>query len=291
MREITLAQLAAEEMSEEQRVNALQRFQALGDALRGNIDNPALRLQAQYEEQLKIVDQYEQAYTDKTAEANAARLAIEQQYQDAKLRLTLSSGEQAAGALAGAFKTMLGEQSGAYKAMFAIQQAFVIATAALNIAKAMSEALALPFPANLAAWGVVAANAAQIMTAINSVALGFADGGYTGAGGKYDVAGVVHRGEVVWSQQDVARHGGWQNVDAMRRGMSPANDNYGGTQSVEVHVSVSVDDDGKIQAYVSQGMNEAVSASVTISDQRTKARMEAEQRDARRPVISARGAA
>lgn len=32
---------------------------------------------------------------------------------------------------------------------------------------------------------------------------GFADGGYTGSGGKYDVAGYVHRGEYVNTQEDV----------------------------------------------------------------------------------------
>lgn len=48
---------------------------------------------------------------------------------------------------------------------------------------------------------------------------GYAEGGYTGAGGKYEAAGIVHRGEVVWSQADIARWGGVGVVDAMRRGM------------------------------------------------------------------------
>lgn len=47
----------------------------------------------------------------------------------------------------------------------------------------------------------------------------FADGGYTGPGGKNQPAGVVHKGEVVWSQDDVARAGGVAAVEAMRRGM------------------------------------------------------------------------
>ncbi|MFG1417012.1 tape measure protein [Xanthobacter sp. V0B-10] len=47
---------------------------------------------------------------------------------------------------------------------------------------------------------------------------GFADGGYTGSGGKNDPAGVVHRGEVVWSQDDIRRAGGVAVVEAMRRG-------------------------------------------------------------------------
>jgi lambda family phage tail tape measure protein len=50
--------------------------------------------------------------------------------------------------------------------------------------------------------------------------LGFADGGYTGHGGRMEPAGIVHRGEVVWSQQDVARAGGVGVVESMRRGLN-----------------------------------------------------------------------
>jgi len=44
-------------------------------------------------------------------------------------------------------------------------------------------------------------------------------GGYTGPGGVHEPAGVVHRGEVVWSQRDIARAGGVATVEAMRLGM------------------------------------------------------------------------
>ncbi|CAD7055469.1 tail length tape measure protein [Pseudorhizobium halotolerans] len=43
-------------------------------------------------------------------------------------------------------------------------------------------------------------------------------GGYTGPGGVHEPRGVVHAGEVVWSQRDVARAGGPQVVEAMRLG-------------------------------------------------------------------------
>lgn len=45
---------------------------------------------------------------------------------------------------------------------------------------------------------------------------GWASGGYTGQGGKYQPAGIVHRGEVVWSQRDVAAVGGPKAANAMR---------------------------------------------------------------------------
>ncbi|MCO6386241.1 phage tail length tape measure family protein [Aliihoeflea sp. 40Bstr573] len=47
----------------------------------------------------------------------------------------------------------------------------------------------------------------------------FDSGGYTGPGGRRTPAGVVHKGEVVWSQRDIARAGGVGVVEAMRRGL------------------------------------------------------------------------
>lgn len=46
---------------------------------------------------------------------------------------------------------------------------------------------------------------------------GFADGGYTGNGGKYQPAGIVHRGEFVMSKA-ATRRIGVQNLEAMHRG-------------------------------------------------------------------------
>jgi hypothetical protein len=41
-------------------------------------------------------------------------------------------------------------------------------------------------------------------------------GGYTGSGGKHQPAGIVHKGEVVFSQDDVRNHGGVNAVEAFR---------------------------------------------------------------------------
>ena len=47
--------------------------------------------------------------------------------------------------------------------------------------------------------------------------LGFADGGYTGHGGKYEPAGIVHRGEYVMSKAATSRIG-VGNLDSLHRG-------------------------------------------------------------------------
>ncbi|EXL08575.1 hypothetical protein BG46_01470 [Brucella anthropi] len=59
----------------------------------------------------------------------------------------------------------------------------------------------------------------QLANAIQSGVGGlWSDGGYTGPGGVYEPKGIVHAGEVVWSQRDVARAGGVHVVEGMRLG-------------------------------------------------------------------------
>lgn len=57
-----------------------------------------------------------------------------------------------------------------------------------------------------------------IFGSIGSI-FGFDKGGYTGHGGKYEPAGVVHKGEYVFDQDAVKKAGGPAALDAMRRGL------------------------------------------------------------------------
>lgn len=69
----------------------------------------------------------------------------------------------------------------------------------------------------------------------------WSDGGYTGPGGKYDPAGIVHKGEVVWSQDDVRRHGGVGRVEAMRlRGYADGGIVGGGSAAAGGGVQVNI---------------------------------------------------
>lgn len=87
----------------------------------------------------------------------------------------------------------------------------------MAIQTGIAEAAANPFPYNLAAMASVAASTASIVANIQSVAsVGFSSGGYTGSGAKYDPAGVVHKGEIVWSQDDIRRWGGVGVVENIR---------------------------------------------------------------------------
>jgi lambda family phage tail tape measure protein len=57
----------------------------------------------------------------------------------------------------------------------------------------------------------------------------FAAGGYTGSGGKYDPAGIVHRGEYVFDQNSVRRIG-LENLSRLHRGYADGG-HVGGSQA------------------------------------------------------------
>ncbi|WP_291349473.1 MULTISPECIES: tape measure protein [unclassified Acinetobacter] len=153
-------------------------------------------------------------------------LLNEEAYQSAKVQLGIKYGASYMESMLGGFASLVDENSKTYAVLFAAQKAFAVAQALLNIPQAYSKAydavVGTPYVGPYIAPAIGAAAAAlQVAQAakVQSVNYsGFANGGYTGAGGKYDPAGIVHKGEVVFSQADVARWGGVGNVEAMRTG-------------------------------------------------------------------------
>lgn len=100
------------------------------------------------------------------------------------------------------------EQTAAYRILAS-------ADALVNTYKGANLALAsYPPPFSYIAMAATIAAGLANVAQINGVQ--FAEGGYTGPGRKHDPAGVVHAGEVVWSQKDVALAGGPMAADSMR---------------------------------------------------------------------------
>ncbi len=111
---------------------------------------------------------------------------------------------------------------------------------------------------------------------------GFADGGYTGPGGKHEVAGAVHKGEVVWSQDDVRRAGGVGAVEAMRKGMAAgpainvpkiAPSASSGRQAVHVTVGVDVDSSGNLMPFVASVSEQTTKAGIRQYDRGSEGRL------------------
>ncbi|MFH3692662.1 tape measure protein [Acinetobacter baumannii] len=147
---------------------------------------------------------------------------IEDKYQQDRLNTQIAFGGQMMGSLTSMFGSMFGEQSKAYKIMFAADKAYAIAAAGIAIQQNIAAASKAGFPLNLPLIAGAVAQGASIIANIRAIKdQGFAEGGYTGRGGKYEVAGAVHKGEIVWSQEDIKRWGGVGLVEKMRKSANP----------------------------------------------------------------------
>ncbi|HFG4606677.1 TPA: phage tail tape measure protein, partial [Acinetobacter baumannii] len=190
-------------------------------------------LNAQFEQQLISQQDYENQKTAiiQTAQDQRNQIAaeyaknaqdIEDKYHQDRLNTIIAFGGNMMGSLTSMFGSMFGEQSKAYKIMFAADKAYAIAAAGIAIQQNIAAASKAGFPYNLPLIAGAVAQGASIIANIRAIKdQGFADGGYTGSGGKYEPAGIVHKGEVVWSQEDIRRWGGVGLVENMRKSANP----------------------------------------------------------------------
>ncbi|MCE7538676.1 phage tail length tape measure family protein [Klebsiella variicola] len=184
--------------------------------------------QAQQELQRWLAAQ-EEAYAkagEITAEGEARMTSIRQRAADAnqvieaqKNTIISAATQSLFDSTADIMRTGFGEQSAIYKVAFAASKAFAIADSMVKIQQAIaSGAVSVPYPANIIAMASIAAQTASIVSNIQAVSgVGFASGGYTGPGGKYQPAGIVHKGEYVFDHASTNRIGVSQ-LEALRNG-------------------------------------------------------------------------
>ncbi|HCQ9726609.1 TPA: tape measure protein [Acinetobacter baumannii] len=179
--------------------------------------------QQDYENQKTAIIQAAQDQRNQIAAEHAKNVQdIEDKYQQDRLNTQIAFGGQMMGSLTSMFGSMFGEQSKAYKIMFAADKAYAIAAAGIAIQQNIAAASKAGFPRNIPLIAGAVAQGASIIANIRAIKdQGFADGGYTGSGGKYEPAGIVHKGEVVWSQEDIRRWGGVGLVENMRKSANP----------------------------------------------------------------------
>ncbi|WP_410552925.1 tape measure protein [Acinetobacter seifertii] len=163
----------------------------------------------------KIQEEYAQKYQDLQKGQYESQLQI--------WSSLLNQGQSVWSNLTQSVKDASGEQSKRYKAMFAMQQAFAIASTIVSAHLAAAQTTAditLPFvgkvPAASAILGFGYAQAAMI--AAQTIA-GFSSGGYTGNMGRGDVAGVVHGQEYVLNAAATKRVG-VDTLNAINSGQS-----------------------------------------------------------------------
>ncbi|AOX93710.1 Tail protein [Acinetobacter baumannii] len=206
------SQFAATDLNEQNSLDGLNAQFEAGLIKQQDFENQKTAIiQAAQDQRNQIAAEYAQNAQD-----------IEDKYQQDRLNTQIAFGGQMMGSLTSMFGSMFGEQSKAYKIMFAADKAYAIAAAGISIQQSIAKAASVGFPANIPLIASAIAQGASIIANIRAIKdQGFADGGYTGSGGKYEVAGAVHKGEIVWSQEDIKRWGGVGLVERMRKSANP----------------------------------------------------------------------
>jgi len=162
----------------------------------GGMDDQEALIRAQAAQQLKAVQEAQmkdlassQIYADqKVAIEEDMNRRIEAMRAEANAS-ALSATADSFGAMVNVLQNSSGQQSGIFKAMFAAQKAFAIASSIVNIQAGIAGAARLPWPANLAAMASVVAATASILSTIRGTNYGGGRqyGGATVGGSLYRV--------------------------------------------------------------------------------------------------------
>ena len=142
---------------------------------------PVERLEEEHAKLLELKKKYvdDSAVFQEAITANEKKQAdLRLAYNVANANMALSSASQLFGGIADVMKNSEGEQSTAYKAMFALSKGFAVAQAGLNLGLALSNAIASgPFPWNMAAVASVGTAATGFMTSIAGATYGGRENG------------------------------------------------------------------------------------------------------------------
>lgn len=142
------------------------------------IDEAEEKLQEWYDTQLGMLDEYRKERADLSAQWDEQERALHQEHQNELMRIEqarmlaqMAGAESLFGDLSDISKQFAGEQSGIYRAMFAAEKAFAVASAVISIQQGIAAAAALPFPANIPAMASVASATAGIVSTIQGTEL------------------------------------------------------------------------------------------------------------------------
>ncbi|WP_417788338.1 phage tail tape measure protein [Stutzerimonas xanthomarina] len=142
------------------------------------IDEAEEKLQEWYDTQLGMLDEYRKERADLSAQWDEQERALHEEHQSELMRIEqarmlaqMAGAESLFGDLSDISKQFAGEQSGIYRAMFAAEKAFAVASAVISIQQGIAAAAALPFPANIPAMASVASATAGIVSTIQGTEL------------------------------------------------------------------------------------------------------------------------
>ncbi|KKO58961.1 tape measure domain protein [Serratia ureilytica] len=210
------------------------------------------------------VQQYEDAKTAILQQAAYQRQEIldqEQRTYQQNISTLLGESSSFAGSLADAIGQAAGKSSAAYQALFAISKGFAIAQASLNLQTAISNAMAIPWPANIPAISQALSAGTQIVSAISGISYGGAryNGGPVSAGAMYQVG---ERGKPEIYQASTGK----QYMIPGDNGKVISNKDMQGGGGINVNVSINNTNGSYVDHQVSSDGNGGVSMEIFIAD-------------------------
>ena len=156
------------------------------------IDKAEEELQEWYDTQLEMLEQFRTDRADLNAQWDEQEAALHQQHQDrladierARQMAQMAAGEEFFGNMASAAKVFFGENSKLYQAAFAVEKAYAIGKALINVPKSYSDAYAAVV--GIPIVGPVLAPAAGVAAAAAQVA-------QAAAIGNINMTGMAHDG-------------------------------------------------------------------------------------------------
>jgi len=200
--------------------NQTQRYEAEATAEQERYAEQLTRLQeAMATQQMQREQGY--ALEEQLAQVHADRM---EQIEKAKSDLMINNMAAGFGQMAtdlSAFSQQFGIEN---KAMLGVMKTASIAQTVISTyaaaQKAYESMIGIPYVGPALGMAAAAAAVAGGMARVAAIrSQGFADGGYTGPGSKYTPAGIVHAGEGVLSQEDMAALGGPSAFEAFRRSL------------------------------------------------------------------------
>lgn len=151
------------------------------------IDEAREQQQAWYDEQLAMLEQFrldkgikQDVWNAKEQEVEAKQAAALTALKRAERDLQVNATQEIFDGMASIMRSAAGEQSKAYRVLFAISKGFAIATATLKLGEAIANASAMPWPTNLPLIAAAVAQGAQVASLIASAVYapqGYAVGG------------------------------------------------------------------------------------------------------------------
>lgn len=226
-------------------------------------------MQSGNEQKLLSEEEYQRRKKEIQDKYDLERQKKEADYYAQSTQMMSSAFDTMAGVMANA----AGQQSAAYKAMFAVSKAFAIAESIINIQLALSEAAKLPYPQNLVEYARAASQTASIVSNIQSVTMSFATGGHVqgpGTGTSDSIPAWLSNNEFVMTSRTVDHYGvAFMNALNQRRlprfasggrvggGGSPSypgilSNHGGGDMNNDITITIHIDSNGNEETTAEQ---------------------------------------